>query len=213
MRILIIGYEGRLGKTLMQIFPGSAGVDRDNMDNLEQELGRAQVAFLAVPLKATLDIINMYPDYGGFVDLTSVKSPLKAFSKKITSMHPMFGPSSYMTNRDIIFINDISPAGSLEAMCDLFTGYNMISVTADEHDKLMAELLVKPYILSYIADSQEMKMETSSHKKLLELSGIKYAENQDIMLDTIKFNKNTQSIIEEVEEKLRNIKKLIGNGR
>jgi hypothetical protein len=58
-----------------------------------------------------------------------------------------------------------------------------------------------------------MKTETSSHRKLLELSEIKYAENMDIMLDTIQFNKNTQSVIEEVEEKLDNIKKLIGNRR
>ncbi len=213
MKILIIGSEGRLGITLMHIFPNSAGIDTGNEDLLEQELGKAQIAFLAVPLNATLDIINRYPDYRGFVDLTSVKSPIKRFSGKVISMHPMFGPSSYITNKDILFINDISPANSLEVMLDLFGGYNITSVTADEHDKLMAELLVKPYILSYISDSREMKIETSSHKKLLELIGIKYAENQDIMLDTIKFNKYTQPIIQEIEEKLGNIKNLIGNRR
>jgi prephenate dehydrogenase len=213
MRILIIGSNGRLGRTLMHIFPGSTGIDKVNEALLEQEIRKAQLVFLAVPLNATLDIINRYQDYGGFVDLTSVKAPLKKFNGKIISMHPMFGPWSYLTNKNILFINDISPDSTLKMIRDLFDGYNIIPVSADDHDKLMAELLVKPYILSYISDSHEMKTETSSHRKLLELSEIKYAENMDIMLDTIQFNKNTQSVIEEVEEKLDNIKKLIGNRR
>lgn len=209
MKILIVGSKGRLGKTLMDIFPESRGIDIEE-NNMDQELEEAEITFLAVPLKATLDIINKYPDYRTFVDLTSVKSPLREYSGKIISIHPMFGPSSYKTNKNILFISDISIENSIKTVLDLFTEYNVIPVTADQHDKLMGELLVKPYILSYICNSFESPIETSSHNKLLELLSIKDNENQEIMLDTIRLNNYSRQIVHEMEEKLEYIKELIG---
>ena len=210
MKILIIGSKGRLGKTLMNIFPEATGIDiGDNI--LEEELEKAGITFLAVPLKVTLDIINKHTDYRTFVDLTSVKSPMKKYSGKIISIHPMFGPSSYKTNKDILFINDISSVNSIKTVSGLFEKYNIIPLTADQHDNLMGELLVKPYILSYICDGKQSPIETSSHKKLLELLSIKDDENQEIMLDTIILNCNTRKIIDEMQERLDYLKKLIGN--
>ena len=210
MKILIIGSKGRLGKTLMDIFPEATGIDL-NDNTLGEELEKAEIAFLAVPLNVTLDIINKYPEYRTFVDLTSVKSPMKKYSGKIISIHPMFGPSSYKTNKDILFINDISSVNSIKTVSGLFEKYNIISLTADQHDELMGELLIKPYILSYICDGGESNIETNSHKKLLELLSIKDNENKEIMLDTIICNENTKKIIDEMEKRLKYIKKLIGN--
>lgn len=211
MKILIIGSQGRLGKTLMEILPGSTGIDIADEDKLPEELKKAEIAFLAVPLKAAMDIINTYPDYRTFIELTSVKSPMRQFSNKVISLHPMFGPLSYKTNKDILFISDISPKNTFELVSELFKKYNIISMTSFEHDKLMEELLIKPYILSYISDTVETNIETTSHKKLCELSAIKYSENPEIMFDTIKFNNNSLSIIENIEEKLKYLKKLIGD--
>ena len=211
MKILIIGSQGRLGKTLMEILPGSTGIDIADEDKLPEELKKAEIAFLAVPLKAAMDIINTYPDYRTFIELTSVKSPMRQFSNKVISLHPMFGPLSYKTNKDILFISDISPKNTFELISELFKKYNIISMTSFEHDKLMEELLIKPYILSYISDTVETNIETTSHKKLCELSAIKYSENPEIMFDTIKFNNNSLSIIENIEEKLKYLKKLIGD--
>ncbi len=210
MKILIIGSKGRLGKTLMGIFPDSRGIDIGD-NTMNRELEEADIAFLAVPLNVTLDIINKYPDYRAFVDLTSVKSPVKKYSGTIISIHPMFGPSSYRANKDIIFINDISTEKSINIISGLFREYNIISLTADQHDELMGELLVKPYILSYICDASESKIETNSHKKLLEFLSIKQNENQEILLDTIRYNENAQIIIDEMEERIAYLKKLIGN--
>lgn len=211
MKILIIGSQGRLGKTLMEILPDSTGIDIADEDKLSEELKKAEIAFLAVPLKAAMDIINTYPDYRTFIELTSVKSPMRQFSKKVISLHPMFGPLSYKTNKDILFISDISPKNTFELVSELFKKYNIISMTSFEHDKLMEELLIKPYILSYVSDTVETNIETTSHKKLCELSAIKYSENPEIMFDTIKFNNNSLPIIKNIEEKLKYLKKLIGD--
>ena len=211
MKILIIGSQGRLGKTLMEILPGSTGIDIADEDKLSEELKKAEIAFLAVPLKAAMDIINTYPDYRTFIELTSVKSPMIQFSNKVISLHPMFGPLSFKTNKDILFISDISPKNTFELVSELFKKYNIISMTSFEHDKLMEELLIKPYILSYISDTVETTIETTSHKKLCELSAIKDSENPEIMFDTIKFNDGSLFIIENIEKKLQYLKKLISD--
>lgn len=210
MKILIIGSKGRLGRTLMDIFPGAKGIDIED-NNMDQELEEAEITFLAVPLKVTIALISKYPYYRKFVDLTSIKSPMKEYSGKIISIHPMFGPSSYKMNKDILFITDISIENSIKTISELFREYNVIPLTADEHDELMGELLVKPYILSYICDSHEYSIETSSHKKLLNLLSIKYNENQEIIIDTIILNNSARKIIVEMEERLEYLKKLIGN--
>ena len=210
MKILIIGSKGRLGRTLMDIFPEATGIDiGDNI--LEEELKNAEITFLAVPLKVTLDIINKHSDYRTFVDLTSVKSPMKKYSGKIISIHPMFGPSSYKTNKEILFINDISSVNSIKTVSGLFEKYNIIPLTADQHDELMGELLIKPYILSYICDGVKSNIETNSHKKLLDLLSIRENENLKIMLDTIIYNSNAEKIIDKMEVRLEELKKLICN--
>ena len=211
MHLLIVGSEGRLGRTLMKIFPGSSSIDLENEDQLQSELTKADFALLAVPLEETVNIIRSFPEYRGFVDLTSMKYNMEEFSGHIISIHPLFGPESYKTNKTIIFINDISTPDSLDKVKELFNGYRIISMNAREHDYLMSELLVKPYILSYISEASNTDIVTGSYIKFLEIEKIKHNENTEIFLDTIKYNERAMEIIINIEKKLDELKKLIGN--
>ncbi|MCL4311183.1 MAG: prephenate dehydrogenase/arogenate dehydrogenase family protein [Candidatus Thermoplasmatota archaeon] len=211
MRLLVMGSNGRLGKTLMKIFPDAHGIDIENSYHMEAELKEADFAFLALPVEATLNIIKRFPEYEGFIDLTSVKSKMTSFSRHIISLHPLFGPESYEKNKSIIFINDISRINSLDDIKNMFPGYNIISMDAEEHDTLMGEILVKPYILSYISESFNSDIVTGSYSKFLEIEKIKYKENPGVFIDTIKYNNNSRGIINEIEKKLQDLKKLIGD--
>ena len=211
MRLLVMGSNGRLGKTLMKIFPDAHGIDIENSYHMEAELKEADFAFLALPVEATLNIIKRFPEYEGFIDLTSVKSKMTSFSRHIISLHPLFGPDSYEKNKSIIFINDISRINSLDDIKNMFPGYNIISMDAEEHDTLMGEILVKPYILSYISESFNSDIVTGSYSKFLEIEKIKYKENPGVFIDTIKYNNNSRGIINEIEKKLQDLKKLIGD--
>ena len=211
MRLLVMGSNGRLGKTLMKIFPDAHGIDIENSYHMEAELKEADFAFLALPVEATLNIIKRFPEYEGFIDLTSVKSKMTSFSRHIISLHPLFGPESYEKNKSIIFINDISRINSLDDIKNMFPGYNIISMDAEEHDTLMGEILVKPYILSYISESRNSDIVTGSYSKFLEIEKIKYKENPGVLIDTIKYNNNSREIINEIEKKLQDLKKLIGD--
>ena len=179
---------------------------------LEEELSADDyIMKYSVNKGSTLNIIKRFPEFDGFIDLTSVKSKMISFSRHIISLHPLFGPDSYEKNKSIIFINDISRINSLDDIKNMFPGYNIISMDAEEHDTLMGEILVKPYILSYISESFNSDIVTGSYSKFLEIEKIKYKENPGVFIDTIKYNNNSRGIINEIEKKLQDLKKLIGD--
>ncbi len=205
----IIGSKGNLGSLLMRIFPGSGGIDLDNKEDTQEYLLKSEYAFLAVPLKEEKRIISENPTFKGFIDLSSVKSEIMEYKNKLISIHPLFGPLSYGKIRDLIFIKDISYSGSLEIVKQLFPGYNIIDMTADEHDRLIGEIMVKPYIFSYISTTNDSQIRTNSYNRYLDICNIKKEENPDIFLDTIILNKYAPEIINEMSSKLEDLKKLI----
>ncbi len=208
-KITIIGYKGNLGSVLLKFFPDSYCVDIDNQEELNKYLKISDYAFLALPINEEKNIIKNNLNFNGFIDLSSVKNEMLEFKNRIISIHPLFGPLSYKENKDIIFINDISYDNSIYIIKKLFKGYNIITMSSEEHDVLMSEIMVKPYILSYISDSLNSKIKTNSYIKFLCLYNIKNNETIENMLNTIILNKNSYKIIEDMENKLNVLKKSI----
>ena len=87
---------------------------------------------------------------GVVCDLGSLKSPLRdglralqAAGVKVTSLHPMFGPSvELLSGRHVIFI-DLGDAAALDAARALFrpTLAEQVVMDLDEHDRLVAFVL------------------------------------------------------------------------
>ncbi|WP_287950264.1 hypothetical protein [Acidiplasma sp.] len=208
----VVGSKGNLGSLLMKIFPDSYGVDVDNEEKLFNYLKKSDYAFLAIPPDQEENIINKYKFFTGFIELSSVKLRFLKFKNSIISIHPLFGPRSYGKIKDIVFINDISPPDSMGKIQNIFPDYNIISLSADKHDRLMSEILVKPYIISMISRPQNGSIKTSSYEKYLDLCSISSQESKEILYDTILMNKYTQNVIDEIQGGLDYIKNLIKNG-
>ena len=79
----IIGSKGNLGSLLMKIFPGSSGIDRDNVESTQKYLSKSDYAFLAVPLNEEKKIISENTAFNGFIDLSSVKSEVTEYKNKL----------------------------------------------------------------------------------------------------------------------------------
>ncbi len=163
---LVIGGAGKMGRWFAQ-FLASQGFDVHVADpagvpagftgstdwhNLP-ELATYAYIVVATPLNATGGILNelaLRRPQGVVFDLASVKSPLrgglnalKAAGVKVTSLHPMFGPSTQLlSSRHVIFI-DLGNAEALAAARELFapTMAEQVIMGLDEHDRLIAYVL------------------------------------------------------------------------
>ena len=164
-----------------------AGVDKG--DEIPGSLMDYDACFLAIPLHGISEFLsgNEHPM---LVEISSVKTPMKKYSGRVVSIHPMFGPSSISNPeyRNILFINDISPFHSMRFIESVFPGFSITPLTADEHDRLMVEMLVRPYLLSLlssrISSGTEGKVTCTSYRKLLDLSSISKTESKEVLLDT-----------------------------
>jgi chorismate mutase / prephenate dehydrogenase len=165
-RALVIGGNGKMGGWFVQ-FLVSQGFDVQVADPSGAAPGIAVIedwrkvpdlnAFdfivVATPLGASGPILSelaLRRPSGVVFDLGSLKSPLrgglnalKAAGVKVTSLHPMFGPSTeLLSGRHVIFIDMGSP-DALAAARALFqpTMAEQVVMSLDEHDRLIAYVL------------------------------------------------------------------------
>jgi chorismate mutase / prephenate dehydrogenase len=165
-RALVIGGAGKMGGWFVQ-FLGSQGYAVQVADPQGAAPGIAVVAdwrtladldgfdfiVVATPLSvsgAILSELALRRPRGVVFDLGSLKSPLrgglnalKAAGVKVTSLHPMFGPSTeLLSDRHVIFV-DMGSAPALEAARSLFahTMAEQVVMGLDEHDRLIAYVL------------------------------------------------------------------------
>ncbi|MFM1885888.1 MAG: hypothetical protein RL026_1045 [Pseudomonadota bacterium] len=166
-RALVIGGAGKMGGWFVQ-FLGSQGYAVDVADSSGKvaaghpcitdwraiaDLDVFDFIVVATPLGvsgAILSELALRRPRGIVFDLGSLKSPLrgglyalKAAGVRVTSLHPMFGPSTeLLSDRFVIFI-DLDNAEALQAARDLFqaTMAEQVVMGLEEHDRLIAYVL------------------------------------------------------------------------
>ncbi|QRF75273.1 prephenate dehydrogenase [Thermoplasmatales archaeon] len=196
MRIIVLGSGGRLGRLLSTMFRENGhtvvGIDMDNSDMLEPEIRSSDIVFLAVPVRVAIKVIKNYHSTALLVEMSSVKEPFREFRDGIISIHPLFGPLSVgdPALRNILFISDISVQGTLDMLKDLFPGFNIFPMSAQQHDEMAIQLQVIPYIISILSSRsiQDTIVSTRSKNTLAKLAEVSELQSEIVMRDTIRLN-------------------------
>lgn len=165
-RALVIGGAGKMGGWFVQFLssqgfavqvadPGGAAPGIPVVADWHSlaDLDSYDFIVVATPLGlsgAILSELALRRPRGVVFDLGSLKSPLrgglnalKAAGVKVTSLHPMFGPSTeLLSDRHVIFVDMGSPE-ALDAARGLFsaTMAEQVVMGLDEHDRLIAYVL------------------------------------------------------------------------
>jgi len=213
MRIIIIGSGGRLGGVLSSMFSSAGhivvGIDLFNAGRLDEEIRDADITLLAVPIAEGIRLVKKYQAMCPIIETSSVKRPFKEFRNGIISIHPLFGPLSVDEEgmKNIAFISDISPAGSIDIVRSLFPDFNIISMTADDHDRLAIQLQVIPYIISILSSRMMADCDVSTHsrKVFASLARVSVVQNGEVLKDTIRLNPFSRSAFLQIIETLNEI--------
>lgn len=219
MHILVIGVKGSFGKAVEMYLSKNghkvSGVGRG--DTLPIDCGIFDACILAVPVTEVEGYVEKLRGCQ-IIEISSTKNKVARFRGEVVSIHPMFGPKSIDSRKhsDIIFISDISPAGSQKLIEEMFPGFNIIRMTADEHDKVIADLLVKPYIFSLLANLitiGEHQVSCTSFETLLDLMRISGSESKRVLEDTIRFNPYAQEILQKIQLGTSGMLQTLGEGK
>jgi chorismate mutase/prephenate dehydrogenase len=163
-RALVIGGAGKMGRWFADFMasqgflvevsdPAGAPAPHVDVGDWHEIALTHEFIVVATPLGATdaiLRALALRRPKGVVFDLGSLKSPLrsglmalKSHGCKVTSVHPMFGPSTeLLSGRHVIFI-DLGVAEATQAARDLFapTMVEQVVMGLDEHDRLIAYVL------------------------------------------------------------------------
>ncbi len=200
-RALVIGGAGKIGGWFAQ-FLASQGFAVEIADPLaapganiisdwrQSDLGHDFIV-VATPLGATNGILQQLAQRrppGVVFDVGSLKTPLrsglealKTAGVKVTSLHPMFGPSTeLLSGRHVIFI-DLGVPAALAAAQALFvpTMAEQTVMDLDQHDRLIAYVLGLSHAVN-IAFFTALANSGESAPRLVQLSSTTFDAQFDI---------------------------------
>lgn len=163
-RVLVIGGRGQMGRWMVRFLASQAyevevadpagSVDGHvHVDDWSATALDHDIIVVAAPLAISNDVLHQLAarkPAGLVFDVGSLKSPLRSGLRAcldagvaITSVHPMFGPSTdLLTGRHVIFV-DLGAADATARARELFTSTMAILVDMDleSHDRLIAYIL------------------------------------------------------------------------
>lgn len=215
MEIFIVGEKGRMGSFLKELFRErgfevkGSDISEGNTKGRESEIRNSDAVILAVPQDVALKFVKEHEELKNIIEIGSVKSIFSEFAGKIVSIHPLFGPLSQGSGsgKQIIFIDDISPKGKEDLIMNLFGQIELVSMTADRHDRVMADILVAPYIISILSSRLDTHgdLATRSSRSLGCIAHISKAESMEVLRKTISMNPYSSLIFKEIMEGIREL--------
>jgi len=201
LRALVIGGAGKIGGWFVSFLASQgytveiadpASADRDGVlrdwrsSALDHEL-----IVVATPLGATdaiLQELAVRRPPGVVFDVGSLKSPLRKglgalreAGVRVTSVHPMFGPSTeLLSGRHVIFI-DLGAGDALERARALFTStmVEQVVMGLDDHDRLIAYVLGLSHALN-IAFFTALAQSGEAAPRLVQMSSTTFDAQFDI---------------------------------
>jgi len=240
-KVSIIGGSGHMGRWFAQFFDSfnhqitivDPGATRENtashfkIENcLNDTINNSDYIILATPISVTAQLINQLVEIKPnaiIFDISSLKSPLIANIEKaashgvnITSIHPMFGPSTDLLSEQNIILCEVAKNKHLtDQLADLFKGTNahIIKLPIEQHDPLMAYVLGLSHLLNLafaktVSDSsynfdQLSKVASSTFRSQLNVTLPVLNENQDLYFEIQKNNDFTSKVTKDFIEKLQ----------
>lgn len=174
LSVTVIGGAGRMGAWLCHFFADSGhhitvidqkkpDFDCTYYDALNEEISHSDIIVVAAPIRESANILEKLETLSLekpiIFDVSSVKAPVKKalvnlYKKgiKVTSLHPMFGPTVELLFGKHIIITSLGNNDADNLAKDLFksTSLNVVTMSIDEHDEIISYLLSLSHFLNLI---------------------------------------------------------------
>ena len=150
--ILLVGGAGEMGCYFHKWFADGGYkvkiLDREDWPRVGDLCQGIALALLSVPIEATVEVAHKIgphlPPECVLADITSnkeapLKAMLEAHSGPVVGLHPLFGPTPSLLDKQIIAVTPGRDAAACQWLLDQFSAWGAVIVEADarEHDRTM----------------------------------------------------------------------------
>ena len=244
-RALVIGGGGKMGRWFVR-FLASQGFHIDVLDpagpvtgcGLVTDLDTAaldhDLVIVAAQLRASAEILKQLakrPPSGVVFDIGSLKSPLREgldelrrAGVKVTSVHPMFGPTTeLLSGRHVLFVDVGVPEATARAR-ELFAPTMAIQTELDleSHDRLMAYVLGLSHALNIafftaLADSGETvpllaRLSSTTFEAQMAIASQVAAENPQLYFEIQSLNDFGAEALVALNRAVEQVRTVVGDG-
>ena len=230
--IAVIGGNGNMGKWLERFFRTSGhtvDIIDPSADNgfILKDAANADTVVVSVPISAVDGILRKLDGICNadtlIFDITSLKTPFidtlknMAKTKKICSVHPMFGPSAVSMSGRNILVCDCGDCRAVKEACDLMGvgGGNVNVIDAERHDVYMSYVLGLSHAINIAfftvlersgISLRDMKsVASTTYNKMMDTNRSVALENPDLYYEIQHLNGNRDKMLEEFEKSVRDV--------
>lgn len=242
--IVIVGGAGAMGRWLAGYFedaghrvavvdPRATG-ERRTYPSIAEARARADVLVFATPIRATAPLLGSAfegPEDPLVFDVLSVKAPIASVlrsaaraGRRVTSVHPMFGPSARtLSGRNLLLVSCGAVDADREAR-GLFAGsaLSIAELPLEEHDRLIAESLGLAHAVNLLflaalaADpatpGQLAQAASTTFHRQSSLARSVAEEGAELYLDIQSLNPNSRGMYRELRDAVDRLSRIVASG-
>ncbi len=244
--VMVIGGAGRLGKWLCRFFadsghqitvvdPVTPDFPCDHKQKLDKSGDEHDILVVATPIRASLAVLSELEKlqvYSPVIfDVSSVKTPVKAalerlksHGAKVTSLHPMFGPSVELLFGKHIIRTSLGVDAADEEVNEIFraTSLKVVDMSIEEHDATIAILLSLSHMVNLIfvralresgfAIAYLERFSSPTFSNLLAVAKKVYHENPHLYFEIQALNPFTERTLEHLTSALSELNSCVKDG-
>lgn len=242
---LVIGGGGRMGRWLARflhdlewrVLVADPQGSPDGFPITEEWRERAEhcaLIVLATPISVTAELIAELTERkpaGVVLEIASIKAPVAEAIRRawaaglcLASIHPLFGPGvTTLAGRHVVLIEGAPEAAAALAR-SLFaaTAAELVEMSLEDHDRLMAEVLVLPHALN-IAFAATLAAASESHARLRAIASTTFErqlavasevvnENPALYLEIQRLDAHAVEIRRALREQLERLERAVTEG-
>lgn len=214
MKVCVVSEENFLSEFIAKNANGNGvtvtRINAANSESVNKILPEYDYVILNHRTSLNRRILEGINDKTRIVDLSVAKTPMLRYKGEIISMALLNCISNDIdkTEYELSIIKDVSTENAAGVASQIFPNVVLVERTAEEHDRLMSEILVKPYILSLLTrkvTNLDQVPRTGEYEMALELSRYVTNYNVDHIRDLLRNNPFTPEIFAKMEENLKRV--------
>ncbi len=155
-------------------------------------------------------VIEELEDRSRVIDLSLSKTPMNRYKGQFISLSVLVSPpgENRKSGGRFFLMNDLSPENSHETLVKLFGKLEFEQKTAAEYDRMISEVLVKPYIMALVSrklSDLDYEEATGEYALIQELARLVTNYNIDTIRDLLRNNPHTGTIVASFEENVKRV--------